>query len=181
MLKKIALGIVFVVIVFCIVVAMRPADFQVERQITITSPASVIFTKINDFHAWKDWSPWEKLDPNMKKTYSTQVVGVGSTYAWEGNKDVGKGQMTITESIANEKIAIKLEFFEPWTATNSTTFVIAPSTGGGSTVTWKMAGHHNFFGKVFSIFMDMDKMVGKDFEKGLQALKEQAEKLSAVG
>lgn len=179
MLKKIALGLGFLIVVLVIIVATRPADYQVERQITIAAPAPVIFTKINDFHEWQHWSPWEKLDPNMKKTYSGPTAGVGAMYAWDGKRDVGKGQMTITESLPPERVRIKLEFFEPWTATNTTTLSITPAAVGSSTVTWQMVGHHNFIGKAFALVMNMDKMLGADFDKGLQRLKELAEKPSA--
>lgn len=179
MLKKVALGLGLIIVVFVIVVATRSADYQVERKITISAPASVIFAKINDFHEWQQWSPWEKLDPHMKKTYSGPAAGVGAAYAWDGNKNVGKGQMTILESHPNEKVIIKLEFLEPWAAINTTTLSITPAAAGSFTLTWQMAGHHNFMGKAVSLFMNMDKMIGADFDKGLQSLKALAEKSPA--
>lgn len=179
MLKKIALGVGLLIVVFVIVVATRPADYQVERKVAISASASVIFSKINDFHEWQQWSPWEKLDPTMKKTYSGATAGVGAVYAWEGNKEVGKGQMTILESQPNEKVVIKLEFLEPWAAISTTTLSIAPGAAGSSMLTWQMAGRNNFMGKAASLFMNMDKMIGADFEKGLQTLKLLAEKSSA--
>lgn len=180
MLTKIVLGFGLIIVAFVIFVATRPADYQVERQITLSSSASVIFSKINNFHEWQDWSPWEKLDPTMKKTYAGSSAGVGAIYSWEGNKSVGKGKMTIIESTPYEKILIRLEFFEPWVATNTTTFSIVPTAAGTFTLKWRMVGQNNFIGKIFSLFMNMDKMVGSDFEKGLRNLKELTEKPSSV-
>lgn len=176
MLKKIIVGLGLVIVVFLIVVATRPADYQVERKITISAPAAVIFSKLNDFRNWQEWSPWEKLDPKMKKAYEGPTSGVGAIYSWDGNKDVGKGKMTILESRLNEQVVIKLEFFEPWAATSTTTLSISPAEASSYHLTWRMNGHNNFIGKAFSLFMSMDKMIGKDFEKGLSQLKVLSEK-----
>ena len=173
MLKKILVALVVIVIVFVVVVAMRPADFRITRTATIAAPAEVIFQNVNDLHKWEAWSPWAKLDPSMKQTYEGAAAGVGAIYSWDGNKEVGAGRMTITESRTNEAIVIKLEFLKPFAAVNDTefTFKSADANGNQTVVTWTMSGTNNFMSKAFCMFMNMDKMVGGDFEKGLASLK----------
>jgi uncharacterized protein YndB with AHSA1/START domain len=156
--------------VFVVVVAMRPADFRITRTTTIAAPAEIIFQNVNDLHKWGAWSPWAKLDPAMKQTHEGVPAGVGAIYSWDGNKDVGAGRMTITESRTNESIRIKLEFLKPFAAVNETEFTFA-SDGNQTKVTWSMAGTNNFMSKAFCMFLDMDKMVGGDFEKGLAQMK----------
>jgi uncharacterized protein YndB with AHSA1/START domain len=155
-------------------VATRPSDFRVERSIEIAAPTEAVFPHVNDFHRWAAWSPWEKLDPAMKKDFGGAPAGVGATYAWQGNDDVGSGKMSITESRPNERIGIQLVFLSPFEATNKTEFAFTPA-GAGSTLTWTMTGQNDFMGKLFSVFMDMDWMIGKDFEAGLSGIKAQAE------
>ncbi|MCD6023725.1 MAG: hypothetical protein K0Q91_641 [Fibrobacteria bacterium] len=171
MLKKILIGLGIVIVVFLIVVALQPADFKVERSATLDAPPEAVFAQVNDFRNWTNWSPWEKMEESeadLKKTYGPTTAGVGATYAWEGKK-TGAGSMTITESRPVQRIEIRLEFIKPFKATNPTTFAFAPADGG-TNVTWTMQGHNNFIGKAMCLFMDMDKMVGGDFEKGLAAL-----------
>ncbi|HKO55800.1 MAG TPA: SRPBCC family protein [Thermoanaerobaculia bacterium] len=175
MLKKIAIIIVVVIAILLIWAATRPDTFSVQRSATINAPPEKIFPLINDFHAWPTWSPWEKLDPGMKRTYSGAASGKGSVYAWDGNKDVGSGRMELTDSAAPSKVDIKLDFLRPFEAHNITEFTLQPS-GGATTVTWRMHGPQPFFAKLMSIFFSMDKMVGKDFETGLANLKAVAEK-----
>jgi uncharacterized protein YndB with AHSA1/START domain len=170
MLKKIGLGLVVVVVAFAGFVATRPSTFRVERSMEIAAPADAVFPFINDFHQWSNWSPWEKLDPAMKKTFQGPAAGAGAIYAWTGNDKVGKGQMTVTDSRPNERVGIKLEFIEPWPATSDTALMLVP-TAKGVKVTWAMTGNNNFMAKAASIFMNMDAMVGGDFEKGLAQLK----------
>ena len=146
-------------------VAMQPADFSVERSATMAAPQAIVFAQVNDFHNWPNWSPWEKLDPAMEKTFSGAPSGTGSTYAWSSkDKNVGAGQMTITSAKMPERIDL-----EPFKATNNVVFGFAPE-GEGTKVTWAMSGQKNFVMKAFCLFNDMDKMVGGDFEKGLSAL-----------
>ena len=173
MLKKILGALVVIVIVFIVVVAMRPADFRITRTTNIAAPVEIIFQNVNDLHKWDAWSPWAKLDPNMKQTHEGAAVGVGAIYSWDGNKEVGAGRMTITESRTNEAILIKLEFLKPFAAVNDTefTFKSADANGNQTVVTWTMSGTNNFMSKAFCLFMNMDKMVGGDFEKGLASLK----------
>jgi hypothetical protein len=176
MLKKILIGLAIVIAVFLVVVALQPAAFKVERSATLDAAPEAVFAQVNDFRNWANWSPWEKMEANatdMKKTYGANTVGEGATYAWEGKK-TGAGIMTITESRPVERIEIKLEFIKPFKATNPTTFAFAPE-GAGTRVTWTMAGKNNFIGKAMCLFMDMDKMVGGDFEKGLSALEKAAQ------
>lgn len=170
MLKKILIGVAAVLVLFVIVVATRPADFRIERSTTIAAPAEVVFAQVNDFHAWPAWSPWEKLDPGMKRTHSGAPAGTGAVYEWQGNDDVGEGRMTIEKSDAPSTVGIKLEFIKPFAATNQTTFGFAGS-GGSTKVTWAMEGKNGFAAKAMTMFMDMDKLVGSDFERGLASLK----------
>ena len=174
MFKKIALALVVLVAAFCGYVATRPSTFQIERHATIKAPPDVVYAQVADFHQWPSWSPWEKLDPTMKKTYSGAPSGQGASYAWAGNDKTGEGNMTITAAQPNEKIVIRLEFIKPWKAVNTTTFTFKPADGG-TVVTWSMSGENNFVGKAMSVFMDMDKLVGDDFEKGLAAMGTSAE------
>jgi hypothetical protein len=174
MWKKILIGLGILVVLFIIVVTMQPSTFRVERSITVATPPAAPFAQVNDFQKWSNWSPWEKLDPNMTRTYGETTVGKGATYAWEGNKQVGSGNMTITESRTDEYVAIQLAFLKPFKATNTTEFSFTPA-GEGTTVTWVMTGKNNFISKAICLFMDMDKMVGGDFEKGLAGIKAASE------
>lgn len=174
MLKKILLGILAALAVFAVVVALQPAHFRVGRSTTISAPVPVVFARVNDLHQWDDWSPWAKLDPQMKATHTGAPAGKGAVYTWAGNAKVGEGRMTITESRPNELVRINLEFIKPFAASNTTDFTFK-SDAGQTTVTWTMAGENNFFGKAMCLFVSMDKMVGGDFEKGLVALKSVAE------
>jgi hypothetical protein len=169
MFKKIAIVLVLILVGLAVFVATRPADFRIVRSRTVAAPPDVVHAYVNDFHKWSEWSPWEKLDPAMKKEYSGAPSGTGAEYHWSGNNDVGEGHMTITDSRPAESVTIRLEFLKPFAATNTTQFDLAPS-GSGTQVTWAMNGHNNFMAKAFSAFMDMDKMVGADFEKGLAGL-----------
>ena len=178
MIKKILLGIVIVVVglvaVVAIAAALQPSHYRIERSANINAPASVVFAQVNDFHKWEAWSPWAKIDPAMKQTYEGASSGTGAIYTWAGNNQVGEGRMTITESHPNDLIKIKLEFIKPWSATNATDFAFKPQ-GNQTAVTWTMDGDNNFMGKAFGLFMNMDKMVGGDFEKGLAQMKSVAE------
>ena len=178
MIKKILLGaivvIVLVVAIFCVVVAMQPSHYHIERSATMTAPASVVFNQVNDFHKWDAWSPWAKLDANMKQSYEGPPAGSGAMYSWIGDSQVGEGRMTITDSKPAELVKIKLEFIKPFAAINATNFMFT-SQGNQTSVKWTMDGDNTFMGKAFSLFMNMDKMVGGDFEKGLAQMKAVAE------
>lgn len=155
--------------------ATRPDSFRVERTITINAPAEKIFALINDFREWRAWSPWEDKDPALKRDYSGAVSGVGSLYRWEGNNQVGKGTMEILEAPAPAKVVIKLDFEKPFEGHNTAEFTLS-SLGGATTVTWAMFGASPFMMKVMGIFMNMDTMVGRDFETGLARMKTAAER-----
>ncbi len=174
MIKKLILGllalIVIGVVVLCVVVAMQPADFKITRSATFNAPPEKVFEQVNDFHKWEAWSPWAKIDPNMKTTYSGATSGKGAGYAWIGNDEVGEGKMTITESRPTDMVKIDLEFIKPFAAKNVTEFNIKPN-GDKSDVTWTMTGTNNFMMKAFGLVMNMDKLVGGDFEKGLTQMK----------
>lgn len=172
MLKKVLAAVAVLVALFLVVVSTRPAHYELKRATTIAAPAEVAYAYLLDMNNFGAWSPWAKLDPNMKK--SVEGAGAGSIYAWEGNDDVGAGRMTIVGVKPNESIVIKLEFLKPFASTSTTEWRLSPSDDN-TTVTWSMAGENDFMGKAMSLFMNMDAMVGKDFEAGLATLKTNVE------
>ena len=158
--------------------ATRPSTYHVERKLEVAAPADLVFGVLNDLHQFAGvWvlfgSPWEKLDPNMQKTFEGPAAGVGQSFAWSG-KEAGTGRMTIEESVPGQKVGVKLEFVKPMASTATCALTLA-GTATGSFVTWSMDGNHNFIGKAFGMFMDMDNMLGTDIEKGLAQLKTVAE------
>jgi hypothetical protein len=155
--------------------ASKPDTFRIQRSASISAAPEKVFPFINDFHSWGSWSPWEKLDPALKRTHSGAANGLGAVYEWEGNKQVGKGRMEIVQSSPAARIEIKLDFLKPFEAHNTAEFTFA-GQGGGTNVTWAMYGRQPFMFKVMGLFMSMDKMIGKDFEAGLANLKNLAEK-----
>lgn len=183
LLIKLLIVIAVIIVVFVIVVSFQPATFRVTRSKKIKAPADAIFPHINDLSASKVWSPWEKLDPAIKGTFeSVNVAGVGAKYHWSGNKQVGEGRMTIVESEPDRRVVTKLEFLKPFVATNTGEFTLAPevgSDGAATVVTWSMSGRNNFMFKAVSLFMNCEKMVGPQFEKGLIDLKKIVENPSA--
>jgi len=152
--------------------------FSVERSALIVAPAGVVFDFINDFHQWTLWSPWEKLDPDMQRSYSGPDAGVGAHYGWDSKK-AGAGTMDLTTSEPSSLIVIDLRFTKPFKNNNDTRFVLTPEAGGVR-VTWTMTGKHTFFSKVMGLFMNMDKVVGKDFAEGLSNLKAISEAKAAA-
>lgn len=186
MLKRIALIAGGLILVLLVVIATRPGELHVERSLPVPVAPEVVHRLLNDFRAWPSWSPWEKLDPEMKREMSGAAHGVGAKYAWSGNDQVGSGSMEIIESTP-QQIKIRLEFKEPFAATNITTFALAPAPSSqgasGTRVTWAMDGENGFAAKAMGLFMDMDAMIGKDFEAGLAnlgALAEGAAELQGV-
>jgi hypothetical protein len=169
MRRKIFIGIAGVVVLFVLIVATRPSQFRIERASSVAAPPDVVMAQVDDFHAWAAWSPWEKLDPQMTRIFDGKSSGVGAIYAWEGNDKVGEGRMTIEER-SPARIVIKLEFLKPFAATNVSTFTFTP-VAAGTQVTWAMEGTNGFVAKAATLFMDMDKRVGGEFERGLAALK----------
>ena len=170
MLKWVLSAVGIVLAVFLVIVALQPSDFRIERRATMKAPAQAPFAQVNDFHHWAAWSPWEKVDPALKRSYEGPQAGNGATYAWRGNQDVGEGRMTITESRPGELVRIRLEFFKPFAAVNTAEFHFKPS-GENTAVTWTMTGQNNFLSKAICLFVDMDKMVGGMFEQGLTQMK----------
>jgi uncharacterized protein YndB with AHSA1/START domain len=179
-MKKFLLVLLILVVAVLGFIATRPNTFHIERSATIAASSDSVFAKIADFHQWASWSPWEKLDPQMTKSYEGAASGVGASYHWTGNDQVGEGRMTITEADPGHRVGIKLEFLKPWQATNNCTFALA-SEASGTRVTWTMDGNNNFMAKAMSTFMNMDRMVGGDFEKGLANLKTLTEAEAAPG
>ena len=171
----ILLALAFIAILFLVVIAGRPDEFAVTRTISIAAPPEKIFPHVNDLHRWEAWSPWAKLDPSAKISFSGADAGAGAAMAWVGSKKVGAGQMTITASQPSGLIRFRLDFQKPMPATNTAEFTFRPE-GGQTVVTWSMAGKSCFMSKVFGLFMDFDKMCGCQFEKGLASLKSLTEK-----
>lgn len=172
--KKIGIGAAALVVVLLIVIATRPSTYHVERSATISAPPETVFAQVADFKKWDAWSPWSKLDPNMKTTFDGTQGTVGATYAWTGNDDVGEGKMTLTAVDPNKRVDIKLEFIKPFASTAQNGFKFEPA-GKDTKVTWFMDGTNDFMGKAMCLVMDMDQMIGKDFEKGLADMKKVAE------
>jgi uncharacterized protein YndB with AHSA1/START domain len=175
MLKKIAIGVAVVVAAVLGFAMTKPDSFRVQRTMKIKAPPEKIFPLINDFHSWASWSPWEKLDPAMRRTNSGAAMGQGAMYEWEGNAKVGKGRMEITEVSPPTKVTVKLDFLKPIEGHNIAEFTLEPQ-GDSTSVTWVMRGPTPFLSKVVQVFISMDSMIGKEFETGLGNLKSIAEK-----
>ena len=173
MRKKILIALAVIAVVlgaFAAVVAMQPSDLHISRSASIEAPPSEVFAVVNNFHNWEDWSPWVKRDPNAKNTYEGPNEGVGAIFKWSGNDEVGEGMMTLTESQPSDRVGIKLEFIRPFPDTADVEFTFKPD-GDRTVVTWAMDGEQRFIEKAICMFMDMDEMVGGDFDEGLANLK----------
>lgn len=175
MLPYILAIVACLIIGLVVVVWLQPGEFRVERSALIAAPPPAVFEQVNDLRRWEAWSPWHKRDPNMKLTYAGPAAGEGARYAWLGNREVGEGRLTIVESRPPERIGILLEFMKPFKATNDTLFTFR-TEGEGTRVTWAMSGKNNFVGKAIGLVMNMDKMIGGDFEAGLGAMALEAER-----
>lgn len=170
----VAAGLAVLIAILLTVAAMRPDSFRVERSIDIDAPAEKIFPLINDYKNWGVWSPYEKVDPAMHRTFSGAPSGKGSVYEWTGNKNIGHGRMEIVEAVQPSKIVIKLDFFSPFEAHNIAEFTMRPQ-GGATSVTWAMHGPAPFMAKIIHTFINMDRMVGGQFQQGLTSMKAVAE------
>ena len=170
----ILLALVVIAILLIVMITGQPDEFKVTRSAKISARPETIFPHVNDLSQWEIWSPWAKMDPACKNTFAGPTAGAGASFGWAGNKKVGEGRMTILESQASDVIRIRLEFFKPFKATNTVEFLFK-AEGGQTLVTWSMAGKNNFMGKIFGLFMNCDRMVGRDFEKGLASMKSVAE------
>ncbi len=175
MFKTIAIVIVVLLAAVLLFAATRPDTFRVQRATTIKAPPEKVFAILNDFHRWDAWSPWEKMDPTMKRTFSGAANGKGAVYAWEGNSKVGQGRMEITDASSASKVTLNLDFVKPFEAHHVVEFTLA-AKGDATDVTWAMHGPQPYLAKVMTLFCSMDNMVGKDFETGLADLKAIAEK-----
>ena len=171
----VAVVLAIAIAVVLILAATKPDTFSVQRAAIVSAPPEKIFPLIHDFRQWGAWSPYEHKDPAMKRTYSGAVRGSGAVYAWEGDKNVGTGRMEILEASAPSKILIKLDFFTPFEAHNTAEFTMLPQDDA-TRVTWRMHGPASFMARIMHVFINIDKMVGKDFEAGLANLKRLAEK-----
>jgi uncharacterized protein YndB with AHSA1/START domain len=175
----IAVVLAIAIAVVLILAATKPNTFSVQRAATVKAAPEKIFSLINDFHQWGTWSPWEKKDPAMKRSFSGAASGKGAVYGWDGNKNVGSGRMEILDASLPSKIVIKLDFFKPFEGHNTAEFTMLPqgdATNVTTNVSWIMHGPASFMSKVMQVFMNMDKMIGKDFEAGLANLKGLTEK-----
>lgn len=171
----IAVILAIAVAVVLVLAATKPGTLRVQRSTTIKAPAEQIFPLIADFHQWRRWSPYEEKDPAMKRTYAGAEHGKGAVYAWDGDKNVGSGRMEILETSSPSKIVIQLDFFTPIEGHNTAEFTMLPQ-GDVTHLTWTMSGCSNFMAKLMQVFMNLDKMIGKDFEVGLANLKKLTEK-----
>jgi len=169
MLKTVLIVVATAIGVVLVLAAMRPDTFKVQREATIQAPPEKVYALISDFKAWGAWSPWEKKDPQMKRTFGDK------TYSWQGNKEVGEGKMTMVEAVPPSRVKLELDFIKPFEAHNSVDFTLQPKDKG-TAVTWTMQGNTPYLFKIIHLFADMDRMVGKDFEAGLANLRAAAEK-----
>jgi carbon monoxide dehydrogenase subunit G len=175
MLKTILIAVVVVIAGVLVFASTRPDSFSVQRATTVHAPPDKVFALINDFHRWGEWSPWEKLDPEMKRTFGGPAAGVGATYAWTGNSKVGEGRMEILKTAPASKVDIKLDFIKPFEGHNIAEFTLTPQ-GENTQVLWVMHGPAPFVSKLMGVFVSMDTMIGKDFEAGLANMKAAAER-----
>ncbi len=170
MIKMILVVVAVIILVFLGIVAILPSDFRITRSVYMSAPAEVVFEQVNDLHNMDVWSPWLEPDPAVKKTYEGPASGEGAVFAWAGNSEVGEGRLTITESRPYELVRLRLDFIKPFATTNTAEFTFKPE-GDQTVVTWSMFGKQPFLGKAISLFIDMDEMIGGNFEKGLSNMK----------
>ena len=174
MIKRILLGFAAVIAIVLIVAAFQPGEFQVQRSLAIAAPAQALFEQVNDHRKFVGWNPWGKIDPNVRNTFTGPATGVGSVCSWQGNRDVGAGRSTIIESRPGELVRLRMDWKEPLEGTSTVDFTFKPE-GGKTVMTWHMYGPQNYVGKLMCLFMNVDKMVGGQFELGLANLKTLAE------
>lgn len=171
----IAIILAIAIAAILVLAATKSDTLRVQRAIGIKAPAEKIFPLISDFHRWRSWSPYEEKDPAMRRTYGGTASGKGATYAWDGDKNVGSGRMEILDASAPSKVVIKLDFFKPFEGHNTAEFTMLPQ-GDGTHVTWVMHGSANFMSRLIQVFINLDNMIGRDFEAGLAKLKTLTEK-----
>jgi len=175
LLKKVFMSLVGAVVLLLLFATTRSDTFRVERSIAVKAEPARVYALLNDFHAFGSWSPWEKLDPKMTVNHSGATSGPGAVYTWDGNDGVGAGRMEILKSEPDTRVIVKLDFLKPFEGHNTSEYTLA-SAAGTTTVTWAMYGPSPYISKLMGIFVSMDRMIGKDFERGLSNLKAQVEK-----
>ncbi len=168
-MKKFFVLLGLLIVALVLFVQAQPTEFLITRTRTLAAPPEVVFAHVVDLHEWTKWSPWEDIDPDMLREYSGAPAGPGASYRWSGDEDVGEGRMTITEAEAPKRVTLRLEFVRPFPTTNTVDFYIDDS-GLATDVTWAMSGRNDFMAKLFGLFLDLDRQVGADFEKGLRQL-----------
>jgi uncharacterized protein YndB with AHSA1/START domain len=174
MVKVILIVVVLAIAGVLIFAATKPDTFRVQRSATIKAPPERIFALVNDLGSWRSWSPYETKDPNMRRTFGNVTAGKGAVYEWDGDRNVGQGRMEIMESTPPSRVGIKLDFFKPFEAHNTAEFTMEPQ-GDATNVTWTIFGPMPYVSKLMTLFFDMDRMIGADFEVGLAKLKTVAE------
>jgi uncharacterized protein YndB with AHSA1/START domain len=175
MVKRVLFGLLALIALILIFAATRPGTFRVERSISVKAEPAKVYALLNDFHQFPRWSPWQNLDPGMKVTYSGAPNGQGAVYEWSGNDAVGAGRMEILKADPDASVTVKLDFLQPFEGHNTSQYTVV-SSGGMTTVTWAMFGPSPYISKLMGVFVSMDSMIGKDFERGLANLKAVAEK-----
>jgi uncharacterized protein YndB with AHSA1/START domain len=175
MFKKIAIIVAVLIAAVLVFAATRPDSFRVQRSASFKAPPEKLFALMNDFHQWEAWSPWEKVDPAIKRTYSGAASGKGAVYEWNGNNDIGQGRIEIIDSVPPSKIVLKIDFIKPFEGHNTIEFTLVKQ-GDITTVTQAMYGPSSYVHKLLGVFCSMDKMVGQKYEEGFANLKAIAEK-----
>jgi carbon monoxide dehydrogenase subunit G len=178
MLKKILIALAAIVLIFVVVVALQPSEFQMDRSTTIAAPQADVFAQVNDFHKWDAWSPWAKLDPEAKVNFEGAPEGEGTVMTWSGNSEVGEGKMTLTESRPNELVKTRVDMVKPFEGTSTSEFIFKPE-GDQTAVTWSVAAHHNFMEKALCLVMGGKTMMSDLMEKGLAQMKSVVESKSS--
>ena len=179
MLKKVLIAVAAVLVLLVVLISVQPNTFTVTRKLSAAAAPAQVYEVISDFHQWQKWSPWDEMDPDMKREYTGAERGKEASYYWKGNDKVGEGRMTITDVKEGSSVTIKLEFLQPFPSNAEVVFAAEPE-GTGSSLSWTMVGQNGFASKAMQLFMSMDKMIGPDFEKGLAKLKTVSEGLAAA-
>lgn len=178
MFKRLGILIITAIGIFLAIATFQPSEFEVKRSLVIHAPARTVYDKVNDLEQWSDWSPWAKLDPSATTRFEHTTRGIGATMHWDGNQEVGTGSMRIVDSEVAKRVVLELKFLKPFKSVATSTFTFEqdasehdPVDNSNTTVTWSMTGSNNFMGKIMSLVIDCDKMIGDKYEEGLSSLK----------